>query len=1083
MNPTPPALDPRHSPLDASSPWLGLASFTEESHALFHGRDGEIADLALRVRRKQLTVLFGQSGLGKTSLVRAGLVPALRPEGFCPVYLRLHYEPDAPPPAEQIKQEVLRATAVAGNWTRPGSARAGDGSLARAQSAESLWEFFHHRDNFLHDEVGQTLTPLLLCDQFEEIFTLAQSDNAGRIRARAFLAELADLVENRVPLALEQDETATERFDFNRADYRILIALREDYLAHLEGLRDLMPSITQNRVRLTRMSGAQALDVVLKPGAGLVGEEVARAIVRFVAGGAELERAEIEPSLLSLVCSELNEARLARGASEISADLLAGSRDTILSEFYERAVSDQPAGVRHFIEDHLLTDSGFRESVAEERVRRAFTDARAPSALGVLVDRRLLRIEERLDVRRIELTHDVLCPVVATSRETRHAREAQEAAARQLAASRTREQDTRRALWRARLVAMGAVALAVLAVAGAVFGWVNLHRAHEANALADTARGQAEELVDFMMTDLRSGLEDRGGLQLLRASTEAVIHYYETLSPELRSPETDRAHAAALEAMADIYSHVGESSEKARAWTEASTLRRSVAAARPDDADAAAALLRNESLLPYRVGDKIAVTDLSLRQQTIQRWRQLAARFPASPTVRKWFAFELAELSNDLASPLRGMYVPHAGLPPAREAYALAEQLAKEQRVDREVQGLRWMCMNILAQALLDDGLRRESLSLNEQVLKEVESAWRADPGSLRLRGLTAECYWTAAQAYEWVSLEKAVPFERKAREEFRFLRDQDPADRSLGGTAALTYKAEVTYLTWVACQIEPAREACRAWDAELKPFERRDYVRRLRWWISAFQISLASWAGDEDDARARVSEAIKRFDDYVAHLQKTGAPLRLPYLEYRQMMSRAYADLHAWSELESTSHRCLSEIAEGLDASPEDQDLLLSRRIARGYLGLALWHQGHADEAREALEEAHSGLGESSLNPLRMEIGRSLRRLVALDLGDLVASQGDMNRARDIFTTLASELQVPYEPTGVTWQEKELLAKTYLRLAMLLDPAQSVRRDEFLAGARAILESAEAEGRITVDGKQTKARIHRLWDAAGRPQ
>ena len=92
-------------------------------------------------------------------------------------------------------------------------------------------------------------------------------------------------------------------------------------------------------------------------------------IVRFIAGGAELANAEVEPALLSLICRELNNARIAQGRSEISADVLAGSRDTILTEFYERALADQPPGVRQFIEDNLLTESGHRESLAEERVR------------------------------------------------------------------------------------------------------------------------------------------------------------------------------------------------------------------------------------------------------------------------------------------------------------------------------------------------------------------------------------------------------------------------------------------------------------------------------------------------------------------------------------------------------------------------------------------------------------------------------------------------------------------------------------------------------------------------------------------
>ena len=64
--------------LDAKNPWLGLASFTEETRGYFYGREAEAAELARRVQRKLLTVLFGQSGLGKTSILRAGLAPKLR---------------------------------------------------------------------------------------------------------------------------------------------------------------------------------------------------------------------------------------------------------------------------------------------------------------------------------------------------------------------------------------------------------------------------------------------------------------------------------------------------------------------------------------------------------------------------------------------------------------------------------------------------------------------------------------------------------------------------------------------------------------------------------------------------------------------------------------------------------------------------------------------------------------------------------------------------------------------------------------------------------------------------------------------
>ena len=91
--------------VDPRNPWLGLASFTEETRDFFYGRDEEVAELGRRVQRKLLTILFGQSGLGKTSILRAGLVPRLRGHGYCPVYVRIAYSADAPEPTAEVVGE------------------------------------------------------------------------------------------------------------------------------------------------------------------------------------------------------------------------------------------------------------------------------------------------------------------------------------------------------------------------------------------------------------------------------------------------------------------------------------------------------------------------------------------------------------------------------------------------------------------------------------------------------------------------------------------------------------------------------------------------------------------------------------------------------------------------------------------------------------------------------------------------------------------------------------------------------------------------------------------------------------------
>ncbi|HEY6457325.1 MAG TPA: hypothetical protein VIY90_18770 [Steroidobacteraceae bacterium] len=544
--------------VDADNPWLGLASFTEATRAYFYGREEEVAELERRVQRKLLTVLFGKSGLGKTSILQAGLVPQLRAVGYFPVYLRIDYGRDSPEPSEQIKQAIGRA--AAGHWTH----------TQGIAPQESIWEFLHHRDAVLQDRTGRTLVPLLIFDQFEELFTLAQHDEFGRARAARFIEELADLVENRPPQALEArfeaEEGAAERFDFSRSDYRVVIALREDYLAPLESLKRQMPSLAQNRLRLAPMTGSQALEAVLNPGKALVSEEVAAAIVRFVAGGSELANAEVEPSLLSLICRELNEQRLTQGRAEISLDLLAGSHQSILSSFYERALADQPAAVRNVIEDELLTESGYRENLAEERVLRHLQVAGAtPDALAALVNRRLLRIEERLDVRRVELTHDVLTGVVKACRDQRHAREAREATERALAEQQAREIASRHALRRARTIATGCTVLAVVAVGAALIAFFNVQRARRAEVeaqqtrlISEQGRNQAQRLLGFLTDDFVQELASFGRYQVILDLSQREIDYFLALPPELKDPQTVRNGALALENLAQAESFVGD---------------------------------------------------------------------------------------------------------------------------------------------------------------------------------------------------------------------------------------------------------------------------------------------------------------------------------------------------------------------------------------------------------------------------------------------------------------------------------------------------------------------------------------------
>src|SRR5262245_3582549 len=76
---------------NADNPWPGLRSYDEEERDYFYGRPRETEELLRLVKRDTLTVFFGISGIGKSSLLKAGLFPRLRAEGFHPVHIRLDF--------------------------------------------------------------------------------------------------------------------------------------------------------------------------------------------------------------------------------------------------------------------------------------------------------------------------------------------------------------------------------------------------------------------------------------------------------------------------------------------------------------------------------------------------------------------------------------------------------------------------------------------------------------------------------------------------------------------------------------------------------------------------------------------------------------------------------------------------------------------------------------------------------------------------------------------------------------------------------------------------------------------------------
>ena len=136
---------------------------------------------------------------------------------------------------------------------------------------ESLWEYLHRADFELWSARNYLLTPVIVLDQFEELFTLGERVSD---LVRAFMNDLGDLAENRIPADLaariDDDETVAERFHLRSHNYKLLISLREDFLPHLEGWRRRIPALGRSRMRLLPLRADDALDAVHKPAAHLM---------------------------------------------------------------------------------------------------------------------------------------------------------------------------------------------------------------------------------------------------------------------------------------------------------------------------------------------------------------------------------------------------------------------------------------------------------------------------------------------------------------------------------------------------------------------------------------------------------------------------------------------------------------------------------------------------------------------------------------------------------------------------------------------------------------------------------------------
>ena len=396
---------------DTQRPFQGLRSYEEKNKAQFGGRDTEIGELFNLVESSRLTIVFGKSGIGKTSLLKAGLIPELQKNYFFPIYLRIDYS-SGKSPLSQVKEMIYQKLVQR------------DKTVSEIGSL-TLWEYFVSLNLF----DGQ-LTPVLIFDQFEEAFTIGKEKSQ---MVQEFILELSDLAENRVPMAVHEkrrDRLKLDTLPGNEQNFRMIISLREDYLANFESLSRYMPSMKNSRFRVLQMTVAQAMEAVLKPAKNLIDHDVAASLIKkmpgitdddfkdSISGQDGVKRYVVEPFLLGMICFEINERRIEKGDDKISQSLV-GDFDLsdVINSYYSKTRLDFGDNVIRGIEDSLLTEGGFRklQELEEFETKYNVTD----NDIQRLIEKRIIRKELRDGVEYIELTHDVLTPVIRERRDER----------------------------------------------------------------------------------------------------------------------------------------------------------------------------------------------------------------------------------------------------------------------------------------------------------------------------------------------------------------------------------------------------------------------------------------------------------------------------------------------------------------------------------------------------------------------------------------------------------------------------------------------------------------------------------------
>lgn len=442
----------------------GVKPFTEKEAHLFFGRKADITQLSRFIRTEDLVVLHGKSGLGKSSLINAGILPLIenqKSQKYTPLQVRLRsYNPKIPQHLFEVFNQALTHEP---NFI--------DEIPTKYMG---LWHALKSRE---YSELGKKpLRYLLIFDQFEELFSYPQE------QYMEFGRELASLFNRRMPPEFRKllrhekignpdfekkltDENLEEWID-QPVDLKILIAIRTDKFNLLDKFSAFLPEVLLNAQLLEPFTKKQAKKAILNP-ARIEGKFDSPpftfekpAIDKVVDFLASESNGQVEGFQLQIICRNIEEniqlfdegkenkdARMGikklkakKGEPKYAIEDVDADFGDILRRYYDEQIktlsSKEQELARNLIEDQLIADD--RRVSLDQAIIQDLIDE---ELLVKLVDTRLIRREpNNLGGFSYEISHDtLLAPVMEAREERRKLKEQKERRKKAVEAAKLRE--------------------------------------------------------------------------------------------------------------------------------------------------------------------------------------------------------------------------------------------------------------------------------------------------------------------------------------------------------------------------------------------------------------------------------------------------------------------------------------------------------------------------------------------------------------------------------------------------------------------------------------------------------------------